>query len=57
MKSQTIKQLLYGLFSANSERSQFSLKKEKNKSDTFIWCMSVHLTQINRVGYDLWELI
>ena len=36
MKSQTIKQLLYGSFSANSERSQFSLKKEKKKSDTFI---------------------
>ena len=36
MKSQTIKQLLYGSFSANSEMSQFSLKKEKKKSDTFI---------------------
>lgn len=28
MKSQTIKQLLYGSFSANSERSQFSFKKK-----------------------------
>lgn len=29
MKSQTIKQLLYGSFSANSERSQFSFKKNE----------------------------